>query len=67
MNSGMDEYLNQVDRWKQKVHEELQGLTPKQRAAFWARAAHKARRLGLRVAGARKPAQPRSARTRSAG
>ena len=49
MNSSIDEFLDEVDQWKFKVHDQLKDLTPKQRAAFWARFGRQARQLGLRV------------------
>ena len=35
MNSEIDEFLDQVDQWRFKLHEELKGMTPAQRKAFW--------------------------------
>ena len=49
MNSGIEEFLDEVDRWKFKAHERLKGLTAKQRQAFWARIRRKARAMGLNV------------------
>ena len=43
MKSEIDDFLDEVDRWKEKVHLRLKGLTPKQRAEYWAGAARKAR------------------------
>jgi hypothetical protein len=57
MNSEFDEFLDQVDLWKSKVHEQLKELTPKQRAAFWTRMGERARDMGLRVHEPEQPAQ----------
>ncbi len=67
MNSNIDDYLNEVDQWKHRVHEQLKGLTPKQRAAFWARVGQKARRIGLPLTGPVKRAKPRTTRVRRTG
>jgi hypothetical protein len=49
MSSSLDDYLKEVDRWKYRVHRKLKGLTPRQRAAFWAKVRKEAERLGLQV------------------
>jgi hypothetical protein len=49
MNSGIDEFLDEVDRWKLKAHEQLKSLTAKQRQAFWGRIGRKAQAMGLPV------------------
>ena len=49
MNSDIDDFLDQVDKWKSTVQEQLKQLSPKQRAAFWARMGKRARDMGLRV------------------
>ena len=49
MSSDLDEFLDEVDRWKFLAHERLQKLTAKQRQAFWARIGRKARAMGLHV------------------
>ncbi len=49
MSSDLEALLDEVDRWKLKVHERLRGLTAKQRRAYWARVAEQARAMGLRV------------------
>jgi hypothetical protein len=67
MNSSINEFLDEVDQWKFKVHDQLKALTPKQRAAFWARFGAQARRMGLRVVQADKPPLPRGRRTRRTG
>jgi hypothetical protein len=56
-----------VDQWKFKVHEQLKGLTPKQRRAFWARIGQKARKMGLRVIEPDKPAKGVTKRLRRIG
>ena len=67
MNSGIDEYLDEVDQWKRRVHEKLKRLAPKQRAAFWKRAAQKARHIGLRVVQPKEQHEAVPARTRHTG
>jgi len=49
MSSDIDEFLDEVDRWKFKAHERLKKLTATQRRAFWARIRQKARAMGLHV------------------
>ena len=46
MSSDIDEFLDEVDKWKFKAHERLKGLTAKQRQAFWARIRREAREMG---------------------
>ena len=49
MNSDIDEFLDHVDEWKFKLHEELKGMTAAQRRAYWDRIHEQARALGLHV------------------
>jgi len=67
MNSDIDEFLDQVDQWKSKVQEQLKELTPKRRAAFWARIGRRARDMGLRVIEPEKPAKRAAKRVRRTG
>jgi hypothetical protein len=67
MNSDIDEFLDQVDQWKSKVQEQLMELTPKRRAAFWARMDERARDLGLRVIQPELPAKRAAKRVRRTG
>ena len=55
MSSDIDEFLDEVDRWKFKAHEQLKKLTAKQRQAVWARIGRKARAMGLHVIEPEKP------------
>jgi hypothetical protein len=55
MNSDIDEFLDEVDRWKFKAHERLQKLTAKQRQALWARIREEARAMGLPIIEPEKP------------
>jgi hypothetical protein len=64
MSSDIEEFLDEVDQWKLKVHEQLKGLSPKQRREFWARVGERARKLGLRVVEAEKPAKEPKKRAR---
>lgn len=67
MNSDIDEYLDEVGHWKQRVHEKLKGLTSNQRAVFWARVSQRARRMDLLIADSEKRAKPRARRIRRTG
>ncbi len=67
MNSDLDAFLNEVDQWKFKVHERLQGLTAKQRQAFWARIGKQARDMGLRVIEPKKLVKRPTKRVRRSG
>jgi hypothetical protein len=67
MTSDIDDFLDQVDQWKTRVYEQLKQLTPKQRAAFWARMGERARDMGLRVLEPEKPAKPAAKRVRRTG
>jgi hypothetical protein len=58
MNSEIDDFLDQGDQWKFKLHEELKGMTPAQRKAFWNRIHEEARARGLRVVEPEKPEKP---------
>ncbi len=66
MNSEIDDLLNEVDKWKFKLHEKLKRMTPKQRAAFWKRAEKRARAMGLTVIGSDEVVKPKAKRTRRA-
>lgn len=37
MNFELDELLERVDAWKEKLHVELLTMSPKQRLAYWKR------------------------------
>ena len=67
MNSDIDEFLDQVDQWKSKVQQQLKELTPKRRAAFWARMDQRARDMGLRVIEPKKAAKRAAKRVRRTG
>ncbi len=62
MNSKIDEFLDEVDSWKYRVHEQLKDLSVKERAAFWADVRRKAQRLQLSFA---QPARRARRRTRA--
>ena len=64
MNSDTDEFLDLVDQWKFKVHEQLKQLTPKQRAVFWAGIGRRARAMGLRAIDPAKPTKRPGKRVR---
>lgn len=57
MSSEIDELLDMVDEWKFKVHDRLKDLTQRQRRAFWSRVGQRARKIGLNVIEAEKPAK----------
>jgi hypothetical protein len=67
MNSDIGDFLDKVDQWKLKVQGKLKELTPKERAAFWARIGQQARDLGLRVLEPDKPTKPAPKRVRPTG
>jgi transcriptional regulator with XRE-family HTH domain len=46
---GIERFLEQIDEWKFKVHEELKGLNPGERKAYWKRIRGEARARGLTV------------------
>ncbi len=58
MKLEIEEFLDHVDEWKFKVHEELKGLSPAQRKAYWNRIREEARARGLNVVEPAKPAKP---------
>jgi hypothetical protein len=67
MKSEIDEFLDHVDQWKLKLHEELKGLTPAQRKAFWNKIHEEARDRGLTVVEPEKPAKRHTKRSRRTG
>ena len=67
MSSDIDDFLDEVDRWKFKAHEQLKGLTAKQRQAFWARIRREAREMGLHVIEPEKPPKRTAKRVRRTG
>ncbi len=67
MSSDIEEFLNEVDRWKFKAHERLKGLTAKQRQLFWTRIGRKARAMSLHVTEGEKPTKRTAKRARRTG
>ena len=70
MNSDkleIEEFLEHVDEWKFKVHEDLKGLSPAQRKAYWNRIHEDARARGLNVVEPEKPAKGLPKRVRRTG
>jgi hypothetical protein len=67
MSSGIDEFLDQVDQWKLKVHDKLKRMTPLLREAFWQQIHEQARTQGLRVIELEKKAKRPKKRTRRTG
>ncbi len=67
MSLDIDELLDEVDRWKFSVQEHLKNLTPTQRSTFWAKMGQRARRMGLRVIGPKKPAKRATKREHRTG
>ncbi len=51
----IEEFLEEVDEWKFKVHEKLKGMSPAQRKAYWNRIHEDARARGLNVVEPEKP------------
>ena len=62
MSSGIEELLDEVDRWKSEVHDRLKGMSPKERSSFWAHIGEQARKMGLRVVEPDKPPAARRSR-----
>jgi hypothetical protein len=58
MSSNLDAFLDEVDKWKQKLHEEMKGMSPAQRLAYWRRVHEAARARGMRVAERQETAKP---------
>jgi hypothetical protein len=67
MKLEIEEFLDKIDEWKFKVHEELKGLNPAQRKAYWAQIRAWARSRGLNVIEPEEPAKPPAKRTRRTG
>ena len=67
MKPEIDEFLDHVNQWKLKLHEELKGLTPAQRKAFWNKIHEEARDRGLTVVEPEKPAKRHTKRSRRTG
>ena len=63
----IEKFLDHVDQWKFKLHEELEKMTPAQRKVFWNRIHEDARRRGLNVVETEMPAKPPSKRVRRTG
>lgn len=51
MNSDIDKFLDEIDRWKFKLYEKLKGMTKEEEQVFWQQSNEKARALGLPVVG----------------
>lgn len=49
MKLEIEKFLDEIDRWKFKLHERLKGMTPAQRQAFWKIIRDDARARGLNV------------------
>ena len=58
MKLEIEKFLDHIDEWKFKVHEELKGLSPAQRKAYWNRIHEEARARGLNVVEPEKPEKP---------
>jgi hypothetical protein len=58
MKLEIEKFLEHIDEWKFKVHEELKGLNPAQRKAYWKRVHDEARARGLNVVDPEKPEKP---------
>lgn len=67
MSSDIEKFLDHIDEWKFKVHEELKGLSPAQRKAYWQRIREDARKRGLNVVEPEEPAKRPSKRVRRTG
>ncbi len=67
MKLEIEKFLDHIDEWKFKVHEELKGLSPAQRKAYWKRIHDEARARGLNVVDPEKPAKRQTKRVRRTG
>jgi hypothetical protein len=67
MKLEIEKFLDHIDEWKFKVHEELKGLSPAQRKAYWKRIHEEARARGLNVVDPEKPAKQPAKRVRRTG
>ena len=64
MKLEIEKFLERIDEWKFKVHEELKGLSPAQRKAYWNRIHEEARARGLNVVEPEKPVKRPTKRVR---
>ncbi len=67
MNSKTNDMLDTVDAWKEKVHDQLKGLTKAERKTYWARIGRKASELGLKAVEPPKAAKRATRRVRRTG
>jgi len=67
MKLEIEKFLDHIDQWKFKVHEELKDLTPAQRKTYWNRIHEWARARGMNVADPEVPAKQPTKRTRRTG
>jgi hypothetical protein len=67
MKLEIERFLDHIDEWKFKVHEELKGLSPAQRKAYWHRIHEEARARGLNVVEEEQPAKRPTKRVRRTG
>jgi hypothetical protein len=67
MKLEIEKFLDHIDEWKFKVHEELKGLSPAQRKAYWKRIHEEARARGLNVVEPEEPAKRPTKRVRRTG
>jgi hypothetical protein len=67
MKLEIEEFLDQIDEWKFRVHEKLKGMTPSQRKAFWNEAHESARARGFNVFDPEKPTKRPAKRSRRTG
>jgi len=67
MKLEIEKFLDEIDQWKFKVHEDLKGLSPAQRKAYWSRIHEWARARGLNVVDAEKPTKRPTKRVRRTG
>ncbi len=66
MKLEIEKFLEHIDEWKLKVHEELKGLSPAQRKAYWHRIHEEARARGLNVVEEKQPEKPAKRPTKRA-
>jgi hypothetical protein len=67
MKSDIDEFLDEVDQWKFKLHDRLKRMNASQRKAFWNQIHEQARARGLPVVDPEKPSKAPKKRVRRIG
>ena len=67
MKLEIEKFLDEIDRWKFKLHARLKRMTPAQRKAFWKKIREDARARGLNVVEAEEPVEQPVKKVRRTG